>query len=67
MAVVAVLGLVLDVGDVDGDAASLLLRRVVDVGVELRFGEIFVGEDLCDGGCEGGFAVIDVSDGSWKD
>jgi hypothetical protein len=61
--VVAGRGLVLDVGDGDGDAAGGLLRRPVDplerdvpVG-----GRVAVGEDLGDRGGQGGLAVVDVT------
>ena len=60
--VVALVGLVLDVADGDGDAASALLGRVVDVGIVHELGLALEGQDLGDGGGEGGLAVVDVPD-----
>src|SRR5699024_1253191 len=64
--VVALVGLVLDVRDVDRDAALLLLRRVVDrvevTGlIEVR--ELVV-QDLRDRSAQRGLAVVDVTDGA---
>lgn len=61
--VVPLLRLVLDVRRRDGDAARLLLGRLVDL-VE-RDGGVLpagLGEDLGDGGRQAGLAVIDVAD-----
>ena len=60
--VVALVGLVFDMGDGDGDAPGLLLGGLVD-GLEGRVGDVGVGlvEDLGDGGGEGGLAVVDVA------
>ena len=60
--VVPVVGLVLHVGDVDGDAALALLGGVVDL-VELgELGSLdALGQHLGDGGCQRGLAVIDVA------
>src|SRR5205085_10084198 len=59
--VVAIGGLVLDVGGGNGDAASFLFRSVID-GVERAEGNLGVvlGQDFGDGGGQRGFAVIDV-------
>ncbi len=43
--VVAVVGGVLDVGNVDGDATLAFLGRVVDVRVRLGLSELLVGQD----------------------
>ena len=62
--VVAVVGLVLDVGDGDGDAALALLGRVVD-GVEgAVLGLALEGQVLGDGRRQAGLAVVDVTDGA---
>src|SRR5207249_11471253 len=60
--VVAVLGLVLHVGDGDGDAPLLLLGGLVDLVEGGEVGEALVREDLGDGRGEGGLAVVDVPD-----
>src|SRR5207247_5649512 len=62
--VVALVGLVLDVGDGDGDAALALLGGVVDSveGQELR--PALEREGLGDGRGERGLAVVDVTDGA---
>jgi len=64
--VVALLGLVLDVRDVDRDAALALLRSGVDAAevaglVEVR---VLVGQDLGDRSGQRGLAVVDVTDGA---
>ena len=63
--VVAVRRLVLDVGGGDGDAARLLLGRLVDLveGGELRVRPL-LREHLRDRGGEGGLPVVDVTDGA---
>ena len=62
--VVAGLGLVLDVGDGDGDAALALLGRVVD-GVEgAVLGIALEGQVLGDGRRQAGLAMVDVTDGA---
>src|SRR5207237_10020492 len=62
--VVALVGLVLHVGDGDGDAPLLLLRRLVDLveGGEGHAG-VPVVQQLGDGRGEGGLAVVDVAYG----
>ena len=65
--VVAVRRLVLDVGDVDGDAPLLLLGRLVDL---VEGGEgglargVALGEGLGDGGGERRLAMVDVTHGA---
>ena len=62
--VVARRGLVLDVGDGDGDAALALLGRVVD-GVEGTVGRVALeGQVLGDGRRQARLAVVDVTDGA---
>src|SRR3954452_2848012 len=60
--VVARLGLVLDVGDGDGDAALTLLGRVVDRIEGAVFGLALQRQVLGDGGGERRLAVVDVTD-----
>src|SRR5205085_7850346 len=63
--IVTILGLVLDVGGGDGDAARLLFRSVIN-RVEAAEGDlgIVLAEHLGDGGGQGRLAVIDVADGA---
>ncbi len=66
VSVVTVLGLVLHVGDGDGDATLALLGSLVDV---LERGEVGaaargLGENLGDSGRQRGLAVVDVADGA---
>lgn len=49
VAVVTFFGRVFNVGDIDGDAAGLLLRSVINVFVALVLGQVLIGEDLRDG------------------
>ena len=60
--VVAVVGLVLDVGDRDRDAALALLRGLVDLVEGGEVGQTLVGLALRDRRREGGLAVVDVPD-----
>ncbi len=60
----ALVGLVLDMADGDGDAAGALLGGVVDVGIVHELGLAAERQHLGDGGGEGGFAVVDVADGA---
>ena len=62
--VVAVVGLVLDVGDGDGDAALALLGGVVDLVEVAVLGLALEGEVLGDGRRQGRLAVVDVTDGA---
>jgi hypothetical protein len=64
MRVVADVGLVLDVGDRDRDAALALLGRVVD-RVERAVRRLALeGQVLADGRGQAGLAVVDVADGA---
>ena len=58
------LALVAHVADVDGDAAGLLLLRLVDHVVAEVFGGAPLGQNLGDGRRERGLPVIHVSDGA---
>ena len=60
--VVAGVGLVLDVGDRDRDAALALLRGLVDLVERGEVGQTLVGLALGDRGRERGLAVVDVPD-----
>ena len=60
--VVARVGLVLDVGDGDGDAALALLGRVVDRVEGAVLGLALQGQVLGDGRGERRLAVVDVAD-----
>ena len=62
--VVTLLGLVLDVGDGDGDAALALLGSLVDLVEGLELGQALEGQDLGDGSRRRGLAVVDVTDGT---
>src|SRR4029077_14804635 len=65
--VVAGVGLVLDVGDGDGDAALALLGRVVDRIEGAVLGVALQREVLGDGGGERRLAVVDVADRAYVD
>ena len=52
VSIVAVVGLVLDVGGGDGDTTLALLRRLVDGAVLEELGVALLGLTLGDGGCE---------------
>src|SRR5690606_1907983 len=62
--VVALLGLVLDVRDRDGDTALALLGRLVDLVERRRLVEVgvLVVQNLGDGRRQRGLAVVDVTD-----
>ena len=62
--VMAVLGLVLDVRGIDGDAALALFGSVVDFTVGLGDGAAGLGQNRGDGGGQGGLSMIDVADGA---
>ena len=66
VSVVALPGLVLDVGNVDGDAALTLLGSLVDVleGGVVGLAALGLREDLGDSGGRGGLAVVDVTNGT---
>jgi hypothetical protein len=59
--VVALLGLVFDVRDRDGDTARLLFGRLVDLVERRVLGEALIGERLRDRCGQGRLAVVDVS------
>ena len=56
--VVALVGLVLHVRGVDGDATGPLLRRLVNVLVRHRLGFTLLRQDTRDGGCQRRLAVV---------
>jgi hypothetical protein len=58
--IVAVVGLVLDVGGGDGDTTLALLRRLVNGTVLEELGVALLGLTLGDGGCEGCLWAISV-------
>ena len=60
--VVALVGLVLDVANGDGDAALALFGRVVDLVVGGELGRAAQRQHLGDGGGQRGLAVVDVPD-----
>lgn len=64
--VVAVVGLVLDVGGGDGDTTLPLLGGLVNRGILEEVGVALLGLALGDGGSQGGLAVVDVANGAWK-
>jgi hypothetical protein len=61
--IVAVVGLVLDVGRGDGDTTLALLGRLVDGAVLEELGVALLGLTLGDGGCEGGLEGVSVCPG----
>jgi hypothetical protein len=62
--VMAVLGLVLDVRGIDGDAALAFFGSVVDFTVGLGDGAAGLGQNRGDGCGQGGLSMIDVADGA---
>ena len=62
--VVALIGFVLNVSSIDGDAALALLRSSVNIGIVLNLSHPFLGEHVCDRSGEGGFAVVNVANGA---
>jgi len=59
VAIVPVLGLVLDVSGVDSDTTSLFFRNLVDFGAAGELGTTIAGKDLGDCGGQSGFTLID--------
>ena len=57
-------GLILNVGGVDGDTTLALLGSLVDAGVVLVLGLTLQSQILGDGGGQSGLAVVDVTDGA---
>ena len=60
--VVAIGGLILNVGRRDGDATLALLRSLVDVGIVGERGAASLRQNLGDRGSQGRLAVVDVTD-----
>ena len=61
---VAGVGFVLYGCGVDGDTSGFLLRGLVDGGILVVFRFVLLAEIFGDGGGEGGFAVVDVTNGA---
>jgi hypothetical protein len=61
VAVVPVVGLVLDVSRVNGDTTSLLFWGLVNLCVAGELCTTLAGKDLGDCSSQGGFTVIDVT------
>ena len=61
VAVVAVLGLVLDVCCVNGDTTSTLFRSLVNIAVVGELGASSLCENLGDGGSQGSLAMINMT------
>jgi hypothetical protein len=59
--VVAVLGLVLEMGGRNGDSTLALFGSLVDGAVLEELGKALFGLSFGDGSCEGSFAMIDVA------
>ena len=64
VSIVTLVGLILHVGGVDGDAALALLGSLVDAGVVLILSLALQSQILGDGGGQGGLAVVNVADGA---
>ena len=64
MSVVALVGLILNVSGVDGDAALALLGSLIDVGIVHELSVALHGQDLGDSGGQSGLAVVNVADGA---
>ncbi len=64
MRVVALVGLVLHVGRVDGDAARTLFRGLVNIGIIDEAGLVLHGKDFRDSRRKGCFAMVDMADGA---
>ena len=64
VSIVTLVGLILHVGGVDGDAALALLGSLVDAGVVLVLSLALQSQILGDGGGQGGLAVVNVADGA---
>lgn len=61
MAIMPVVGLVLDMGRVDGDTTSPLLRRFVDICVVRELCTTTLCKHFGNSGSQGGLSVIDVT------
>ena len=64
VSIVTLVGLILNVGGVDGDTTLALLGSLVDAGVVLVLGLALQSQILGDGGGQSGLAVVDVTDGA---
>lgn len=63
--VVALLGIILNMGGVDGDSAGLLLGSLVDLVEPHGLADMVVLREHCGDGCgESSLAVVNVADGS---
>jgi hypothetical protein len=60
---VTVFGLVLNVGGVDGDAACFFFWGCVDLVVRFGFAAEEFAQHRGDGRCQGGLAMVDVTNG----
>ena len=68
VAIVPVLGLVLDVSGADSNTTSPFPRNLVGFGVASGLGTILAGKDLGDCGGQSGFTLIDVTYvGGWPE
>jgi len=63
VAIVPVVGLVFDVGRVDGNSTSLFFRSFVNFGIAGELGTSLAGKDLGDCSSQSGFTMIDVTYG----
>ena len=61
VSIVAIGGLILDMGRVDGDTASLLLGSLVNLAVVGEFGGTAHGKDPGNGGGQRRLTVVDVT------
>ena len=64
VSIVTLLGLILNVSGVDGDAALLLLGSLIDAVISLELGLALIGQPLGDSGGQSGLAMVDVTDGA---
>jgi hypothetical protein len=64
VSVVPLLGLVLDVRNIDRDAALFLFRCIVDAVEGPKSAQPFSATPFCDRGCQGRFAVVDMPHGA---
>ena len=64
VSIVTLLGLILNVSGVDGDAAFLLFGSLIDAVISLELGLALQGQPLGDSGGQSGLAVVNVADGA---
>ena len=64
VSIVTLLGLILNVGRVDGNAALALFGSLIDGAVVGVLGLALQGEPLGDGSGQGGLTMVDVTDGA---